>query len=351
MTSMRDEVQDRLRLNRLDHFPPVLLETPAGDLWRTLPGPTLFHIPGRQSPPLFVTVLLHGNEDTGWQAVQQVMKEAQGRGLARDLLLFVGNIDAARANVRTLPSQTDYNRVWPGSPLTSTPEARLMSDVSDIVRAVGPFASIDIHNNTGHNPHYGCVNVLDERYLHLARLFSRTVVYFTRPLGVQSAALARICPSVTVECGRVGGMAGTDHAAGFIRAALAMSHFPSHPVPEHDLDLLQTFAIVKVPANASLSFDNSDADFRFRFDLDQLNFSELEPRTSFGRLGGACTQRLEVVPGADAHSVGEYFDYAGGDIRLSRPAIPSMLTLDANAIRLDSLGYLMHRIGRDGKML
>ena len=52
--------------------------------------------------------------------------------------------------------------------------------------------------------------------------------------------------------------------------------------------------------------------------------------------------------GDDSDMAGSYFDYARRDIRLSQHAIPAMLTLDPNAIRLDCLGYLMHRIGRDG---
>jgi len=39
------------------------------------------------------------------------------------------------------------------------------------------FASVDIHNNTGLNPHYGCVTALRHASLHLAAMFSRTVVY------------------------------------------------------------------------------------------------------------------------------------------------------------------------------
>jgi hypothetical protein len=57
---------------------------------------------------------------------------------------------------------------------------------------------------------------------------------------------------------------------------------------------------------------------------------------------------LPAVDGADAS---RYFDYADGDIRLSQRAIPAMLTLDPNAVRLDCLGYLMHRIGRDGRRI
>jgi len=48
-------------------FPDILLDVPATELWRHLQGPTLFNISGRQTAPLFVTVLLHGDEDTGWK--------------------------------------------------------------------------------------------------------------------------------------------------------------------------------------------------------------------------------------------------------------------------------------------
>lgn len=350
-TTADDQLIERIDLSHYSTFPKSLLDLGSGELWRELKGPSLFRIEGRNEQPLFVSVLLHGNEDTGWQAVQSVLKEVGRRPLPRTMLLFVGNIDAAKANVRTLPTQMDYNRTWPGTPLTSTPEAVLMRQVTEIARKANPFASIDIHNNTGHNPHYACVNELHEPFLHLARLFSRTVVYFKAPLGVQSQAMAHICPAVTVECGRVGGQSGVAHAAEFIEAALNLSHFPDHAVPDHDLDLLQTRAIVKVPPSASFSFDGSPADFEFRADLDHLNFAELEPGTLIGRLGKERRARLDVSAGGDFPLSASYLDYDGGDIRLATSAVPAMLTLDPNAVRLDCLGYLMHRIGRDGAVL
>jgi hypothetical protein len=337
------------RLGRFDRFPDALLDVPASDLWRHLQGPSLFHISGRQAPPLFVTVLLHGNEDTGWRAVQELLRQHRRTPLARPLLLLVGNIEAAKANVRTLLQQDDYNRIWPGTPHPDAPAARMMREVVEIVRRQAPFASIDIHNNTGHNPHYACVSRLGETHFHLARLFGRTVVYFTKPIGTQAAALAEICPAVTVECGQAGAAAGVSHAVEFIGAALAMRRFPDHPVPEEDLDLMRTFAIIKVPPDASFSFDGSESDFRFRADLDTLNFSELEPGTPFGFVGGSGAMRLDVVPGSEFTTAEPCFEYVGGEIRLSQRAIPAMLTLDPRAVRLDSLGYLMHRIGRDGR--
>lgn len=346
-----DAVLERPRLFHLDRFPEVLLDCPTTDLFRYLPGPTLFRLPGRQERPLFVSVLLHGNEDAGWRAVQQVLRQHRSRELGRTLLLFVGNIEAAREDVRTLASQSDYNRTWPGTLHDTAPEALVMREVVESVAALAPFASVDIHNNTGHNPHYSCVNRLDEPFLQLARLFSRTVVYFEKPLGVQAAALARHCPAVTVECGRTGSEAGAEHAAELVLSALSMSHFPEHPVPDHDLDLLETFAIVKVPADATFSFDGSDADFRLRGDLDQLNFAELEPGTAFGTLGGSGARRLWVVAGRDQDEAAACFDYTDRNIRVSERVIPSMLTTDPSAVRLDCLGYLMHRIGRDRRRL
>jgi succinylglutamate desuccinylase len=351
---MNDEwggISAGLQLDLLDHFPDELLDVPATALWRHLRGPSLFHIPGRQTNPLFVTVLLHGNEHTGWQAMQQVLRHHNGRSLQRSLMLFVANIEAAKANVRTLPGQTDYNRTWPGTLDSKAAETSLMTRVFDIVRMQAPFASIDIHNNTGNNPHYVCVTSLDDKYLHLARLFSRTVVYFEKPIGVQSAALAAICPAVTVECGRIGDDASANHASEFVSAALALSHFPDVPLPEADIDLMRTYAIIKVPPDASFSFDGADADLQFRPDLDHLNFSDLAPGTSFGVVGAGSNKKLEIVSATDHEGVDDYFDYTGGHIRLSQGAVPAMLTQDPQAVRLDCLGYLMHRIGRDGRRI
>jgi hypothetical protein len=191
------EGKTTLDLNILDHVPEALLTTSVPDLIHTLPQPTLFDLPGRVEQPLFVSVLLHGNEDTGLLAAQEVLRRHQERGLPRRLLLFVGNVAAAQAGVRTLDSQLDFNRAWPGTLHAEAPETALMQQVVDYVAARQPFASIDIHTNTGLNPHYACLNRLEAPFMHLARLFSRTVVFFEKPVGVQSAAMAEICIRAT----------------------------------------------------------------------------------------------------------------------------------------------------------
>jgi hypothetical protein len=60
-------------LRESDEFPLSLLETEAAGLHAALGGPTLFHIAGRREPPLFVAVLMHGNETVGWDAIRRVL--------------------------------------------------------------------------------------------------------------------------------------------------------------------------------------------------------------------------------------------------------------------------------------
>ena len=331
-------------LTQYDSLPLGLLELPAGRLHEVLPGPTLIHLPGRRPAPLFVSVLLHGNEDTGWLAAQSVLKKFHSAEVPRALSLFIGNLEAARAGLRRLDHQPDYNRVWPGGESTQNAEGEIMRQVVDEMRRRGAFASIDIHNNTGLNPHYACVNRLDPHFLHLATLFSRIVVYFIRPQGVQSAAFAEFCPAVTVECGKPGTPGSVEHAAAFIEDCLHLSEFPVHPVAPHDIDLFHTVATVKVPDEVSFDFGSADADIRFVPELDHYNFRELTRGELLGYIAAGSQARLSVQDEQGEDVGARLFDYRAGEITLRQVLMPAMLTRDERVIRQDCLCYLMERI-------
>ncbi len=330
-----------MQLNVLDHVPAALLDCDARALHRLLPGPTLIHLPGRTPQPLFLTVLLHGNETAGFDAFRAVLRRRGNASLPRALSVFIGNIEAAAQALRTLNTQADYNRVWPGTASPGLPEAALMRQVYDQVAARHPFASVDLHNNSGLNPHYGCVAKLEQPFLHLARLFSRVIVYIERPRGVQSVAMAQLCPAVTAECGRIGSPEGVAHAIEFIEACLSLSHFPAHDVLQRDVELLHTVAVVKVPPAVSFSFDGSAAQICFRPGLDHFNFSPLPAGTVLARTHSSPPAKLEVIGGHTNNDHSSWFDYLDGEIRLARPAIPAMLTRDVPAVRADCLCYLM----------
>ncbi|MEW6119979.1 MAG: M14 family metallopeptidase [Pseudomonadota bacterium] len=331
-------------LTQYETLPSGLLDLPAARLHEMLPGPALIHLPGRRSPPLFVSVLLHGNEDTGWLAIRTVLKHCLDTGLPRALSLFIGNVEAACKGVRRIEGQPDYNRVWPGSEEAHPAERAMMREVVDAMRVRGVFASLDIHNNTGLNPHYACVNRLEPHFLHLATLFSRIVVYFTRPRGVQSGAFAELCPAVTVECGKPGTPGSVEHAARFIEACLHLSNFPAHRVAAHDIDLYHTVVTVKVPESARFSFGTAEADIDFVPEIDHFNFRELGPGDLLGRIRPDASPRLLAFDEHGEDVGARMFDYSDGRITLKKRLMPAMLTRDARVIRQDCLCYLMERI-------
>ncbi len=330
----------------LDHLPSRLLQHPATALARHLDGPTLIHLPGRKPNPLFVSVLQHGNEVSGWDAVRRLLSGRYQRDpLPRSMTLFIGNIDAAAASRRYLPNQPDMNRCWPGSRHPETPWHAMLASVTDHARALKPFASIDIHNNTGENPHYAAVNRIDPRALNLASRFSRTVVYFTEPTGVQSAAFAEFCPSVTLECGPPGKRSGTDHAMAYLENALNLDELPDQlPHPE-DIDLFQVTTVVRVPDNLNFLFGDSgpDVDLQFEPRLDRLNFTELPPGTRLARAprNGAMLRAFDT-DGEDRTDA--WFRVTDGELVMQRSAMPAMLTTDVEAVRQDCLCYLMERL-------
>ena len=335
-------------LQELDYLPEGLLSLEATELSAHLQGrPTLIHLAGRQQPALFVTVLMHGNETTGWEAVRELLPRFDVAGgdqpLPRSLSLFISNVTAAEAGLRRLDGQPDYNRVWPGCEQSGTPEHAMMQQVVEIMRRRGVFASIDVHNNTGLNPHYACVNVIDHRFLHLATMFSRTVVYFIRPCGVQSMAMADHCPAVTLECGKPGQAHGTAHALEYLNACLHLAEHPQHPVAAHDIDLFHTVAIVKVPVELSFAFGRPDGDIVFADDLDRLNFREIARGTALGRVRDGVGVGLAVCDEQGRDVAERYFCVEQGELRLRLSVMPSMLTRDERVIRQDCLCYLMER--------
>lgn len=330
-------------LTILNEIPRGLLTARAGDLADLLAGPTLIHLSGRRPEPLFVSVMLHGNEDVGFEAVKQLLIEHAGNELPRALSILIGNVVAAQRGLRRLDMQPDFNRVWPGADDDGTPEHEMMRRIVAEMRERQPFASVDLHNNTGRNPHYVCVNRLEAHHLRLAALFSRTVVYFQRPRGVQSMAFAPFCPAVTCECGKVGDASGVAHAGEFLRTCLHLVELPTGPPPAGDMHLFHTVATVKVPPAVTISFTPSPADVCFRADLEDLNFQELPAGYLLGyrRPGGPVG--LEVLDQEGRDVTAEFIETEEVEILLRQPAIPAMLTCQESIIRQDCVGYFMER--------
>ncbi len=325
-------------LKILDHIPDKLLATPAKQLGKVLNAPTLIHLTGKHHAPIFISVLLHGNETTGWDAVRQYLHQHQGQ-LPRSLSLFIGNVLAAEQGKRHLPDQVDFNRIWKN---TDTAEEKMIQQILAQMQSKKVFASVDIHNNTGMNPHYACVNKLEADFLFLASLFSHKVVYFLRPNTVQSMAFSSLCPAVTVECGVAGNMDGIQHVRYFIEKVMALTHF-DHP-PAY-LSVYHTIATIKVPPEFDFVFNSEcDAKLCFREDIDTLNFCDLPVNTPIAYLPIDPSAYLYAFNEQGEEVREQFLHYLNGSLCTKVPVMPAMLTCNKEIVRQDCLCYFMERV-------
>lgn len=330
-------------LRQLEYLPEALLTAAPEQLYQLLDGPTLIHLSGKHTPALFVSVLLHGNEPTGFLALQQLLRK-YSPPLPRAVSFFIGNVQAASFDRRRLDNQPDYNRVWPGTASPPNAETRLMQAVYDTMRDRQVFASIDIHNNTGLNPHYACINRIDNRFIRLATLFGRLVVYFTHPKGVQSAAMAELCPAVTLECGRPGHRYGVEHALDYLETCLHLEEISDDPVPERTFDIYHTVAQVKPTEDISFSFQQENCDLLLNADLEKLNFTEIEAGTVFGQVRNSDTLPIVAINALGNEVTEQFFQLKDSRLEIIRAAMPSMLTRDETVIKQDCLCYLMEKM-------
>jgi len=303
------------------------------------PTPTLIELEGERSPPLFVSILLHGNEYTGLKAAQALLKKYTD-GLPRSLYLFIGNVTAAARGLRVIPGQTDYNRCWPGTEMADNDETRMMQSVFDRVTQEPLFAAIDVHNNSGLNPHYAGITRVTQENQHLAAMFNHIGLVFTRPKGVSTMAFDHVCPAAILECGRPGHAPGIEHATELLDALLHMDHFPHRPVAAHDLQLMRTLVTLNIPDHVSIDFDLSGpADLKFQQNFDHMNFTEIKEQDVFGYTNVARPLAISDQQGDDVTD--QIVRIENGKIYLKQRLMPAMITMDEAIIRQDCLCHLL----------
>lgn len=331
-------------LSEMNHIPDAFLTASAEELVDVLESPTLFHIEGSNPQPVFICTLLHGNETTGLYAVQRLLKKYRDKPLPRSISLFIGNIEAAVKNQRRLDEQDDYNRIWPGTHHQDSPEKDMMQIVTRIMQKKKPFASIDIHNNTGKNPHYACVNILNPHGLILASLFSDIAVYFTDPKGVQSAAFSDFCPSVVLECGQSSDRSGEEHALAYLESVIQLDELSKEN--SNKLSLYHTIARVTVPKNITIadSADDTKSDLVLNPALEDRNFHVIEPGIIFATTNSDKEKLLVVNSESHEDITEEYITRNGEQLVFKKPVTLSMFTTNEQAIRQDCACYFMEEL-------
>jgi succinylglutamate desuccinylase len=325
-------------------WPEGLLDCAAHELWARLDGPALVHLPGERAPAMFVSVLLHGNEMVGWDAIRLLMERYADRPLPRAMIVFVGNVEAARFRLRRLDAQLDYNRIWRGA---EGPEGDLARDVLERLRAHELFCSVDVHNNTGVNPHYACVTSEDATSLGLAARFSRPVIFVHQPDTVLARALAPQAPAIILEAGRPGEQRGVEHVAEYLDGLLHLDALPE--APASPVDLYRTVASVKLEEDVRFGFTapggiREGLDLHLLTEFEHFNFEELDAGTLFAHAPEGAALPFTVTDDDGGDVAAEWFVREGDDVRFARRAVPAMFSPDPRILRQDVVCYLMERL-------
>jgi succinylglutamate desuccinylase len=308
-----------LSLDHLDTLPRRIEDIGLRDIRSVFANPTLIHLKGRHPKPMFLSTLLHGNETTSFLVLQRLAHHLRSHQLPRDLMVFVGNVHAAEQSQRFLSWQQDYNRIWDGSALGE--EAELAYKVKQFVLDHEPLhACVDIHNNTGTNPFYACINQLGDDHVSLASLFSSTIVYYRTPASALSLAFSEHCPSVTLECGKSGQAGSVDRAFQHLLDVMHMNSF-DHKSPTSDHRIYQTVARLVVDPNVQIGFKGQKAELKFVDEFEELNFSSVPAGYTMAHFTGT-QPPLKVLTESNEDQFEQFFEVSGESLVVKKKDDP-----------------------------
>ncbi len=328
----------------LEKFPEEFFTIHPTETHRVFCGPTLIHLKGKIERPIFISTLLHGNETTGFFAIQEYFKNKTE--LNRSVIILIGNTRAAEQGIRKLPEQVDFNRVWSLKDRDeSCPEAwDIAREVIDYCKKNNIFFAVDIHNNTGRNPFYGCVNKIDKSHLHLASQFSKEIVFFTEPHEVLSMNFSDFCPATTIEVGLPGLPTGIEYTVNYLDKLMKLEKLDSD-FDTSQIILFHSIARIKVDHDCTIDFDedeSSENNFSLLKEFDANNFITLPEGTFLGYKKG--NSDIFVIDNMGENVSGRFLEIKDSKIYTRHEIIPSMFTKLIQVLKDDCLGYIMERV-------
>ena len=322
------------------------------EILKTLKKPTLIRLKGKSSgEALFVSCLIHGDEESGWKAVRAFL--GQPTACAWDLYFSIGNIPAAlwgKGHEQRVvpPDGEDYNRCWDIEQATG-PLAKSARELLDFLKTKKLRGSLDIHNTTGRNPPFCVIADSNEALLTLASQFSDRIIH--SPLnGTLTRAMGDLCPSLTVECGIRGEKSSEEVAKKSLKRFLEIFGAPTRPTLERkEYRLFKDPERVLIPKEISIGVEGESSeprDFMIARGLDRFNFNRVPPGTLLGTLRSPERELPfrhknpnSPLP-TNSRLIDTYFRKEGNRVVSKAPFTPIMMSLSERAIHLDCFFYL-----------
>ena len=333
-----------MSLHILSHLPDNFFSNTPSTLNRLFSDGTLICLEGERKDPLFLSCLLHGNETSSFYAVRQLLQNLQR--LPRSLMIFFGNVTAAAQGLRQVPHGPDFNRIWAGG---NTPEEQMATEIRDFAKANHVWGSIDMHNNTGDNPYYACINKRDRATLALASLFSDKMLFFEKPHQAQSIAFGQFCTSITLECGKSGDQIGVARLTRYLEKVLSLPSFDEINLCYAEISAFKTVGRILLTQEIEVDFKfdpSSNSHLSFLPELEKYNFQLIKTGTVLAKLQKALNEacHLKVVDNADRDVTEKYFYQKQNNLIVANDFTPAMLTKDIRVAKDDCLGYILENL-------
>jgi hypothetical protein len=339
------------RFEGYDELKPVL-EGSDEDILVALGGkPALIRIPGTGADghhprARLVACLLHGNEDSGYRAVLDMLRAAPH--YPYDLWVFIGNVRAASQEGwyahRYLDDQEDFNRVWGLEPPT-TRMRRCAAAVLEELAGADLEAALDLHNNTGKNPFYAITPRREPAWIHLGATCADVVLHWGFRAYTLMQALSDQCPAVAVECG----MPGLPESAAFAADAL-LRYLEADDFERGTREPRETYVMRhRVEVRPEVPFAvggtlSEDLELVLTPELDGHNFGMLLAGTEIGRVHAGSAVPLLARDMRGQETTDEFFAVTPkGGVLITQDLTPVMLATTVVQIRRDCLLYIARR--------
>lgn len=320
-----------LVLSVCDSIDEEVLDCEAKNLHHLLPTPTLFDLTN-SAPPIFVSVLLHGNELTGWDAIRQFVRKLDLANPKHSLILYVGNVEAAAVNQRLLEHQLDFNRIWCGG---NQVEHRHAEKVVDLIKRMKPRFALDIHNNSGLNPPYSVLTHTSYACLTHARKFSSIALLAPSLHSVITKRMNEICPSITIEVGLSGESDSLCRTLDYLDYLFETDI--DHIVFPEDLAIYRTVANLRVETEGKPHFPSFP---KLNPALEPLNFDSVPAGTSISTHTND-DWVVRVYDNDEIDKTERYLEQIGNDTYLKNDVIMAMFTQHVENVFHDCVCYFL----------
>lgn len=308
---------------------------------KQLQQPTVIEIEGKDSSQWrVISVLIHGNEPSGFFATYQFLK--QQITPHTNLAISISSVRAARQipafSHRHVPGEFDLNRRF-GLIESNDRVTELARQLTEYIRGRCPQLIVDLHNTSGSGPAFA-VSISNHHSIRkMASLFCHRMVVTQLIVG-SLMELNFNCPIVTIECG--GSQDEESHKVA-LEGLNAFSKIVS--IDELDENIMEIFAHpVRVTAHQGISLkygeqENADVDITLIKDIEHLNFDEITTGKQVAWLSRSLGDCLQAINDQGEDVIESLFEVINNQLIAKRNLRIFMATSRADIALSDCLFY------------